>query len=293
MTPTSTPTKQVPGLYHHRLGDLTITAVNDDYLPFSFDYVTHIDPPEAAKLSAAAFRIDPPRLTVNAFAIHTPEGVVLVDSGGGAMVGDTLGHMPANLALAGVDPSEVTAILLTHLHPDHAGGLVDAAGNARYPNAELVMHPAEAAFWLSPGALANAPEAVKPSVQMAQTATAPYRSRLRTLSSGEARPGIAIVPEPGHTPGHSGWMISSGGQKLLIWGDIVHLPGLQFALPRIGLAFDANVDQAHQTRLQILGMAATDRLQVAGMHLDFPPFGHVQKQGQTYAFTPLTWSPVL
>lgn len=140
---------------------------------------------------------------------------MLIDSGCGGMVGDTLGNVPANLAAAGINPSKVTAVLMTHLHPDHAGGLIDAAGGARYPNAELVMHTDEAAFWLSPDALANAPEGVKPSVKMAQAATAPYRDRLRTLSSGEALPSIAIVPEPGHTPGHSGWMISSGGHTLV------------------------------------------------------------------------------
>ena len=293
MSAASHPTRQVPGIYHHSLGDLTIAAVNDGYLPFSFDYVTHIDPPEASKLYAASFRTDPPRITVNAFAINTPQGVVLIDSGCGSAAGDTLGNVPANLVAAGINPSDVTVILMTHLHLDHVGGLVDAAGNARYPNAELVMHTEEAAFWLSPDALGKAPEGLKPTVQLAQTATAPYKARLRTLSSGEAFPGFAIVPELGHTPGHSGWMISSDAQRLLIWGDIAHLPLLQFANPRIGVAFDTDDEQAYHTRLNILDMAASECLLVAGMHLDFPPFGHVRKQDQTYTFVPVVWSPAI
>ncbi len=293
MIAASHPIRQVPGIYHHGLGDLTITAINDGYLPFSFDYATHISSPGASKLYAASFRTDPPRVTVNAFAIRAPQGVILIDSGCGNRAGDTLGNVPANLAAAGINPSDVTIILMTHLHTDHVGGLIDAGGNARYPNAELVMHTDEAAFWLSPGALAKAPEGVKPSVQVAQAATAPYKARLRTLSSGEAYPGFTIVPEPGHTPGHSGWMIRSGAQKLLIWGDIAHLPLLQFAEPRIGVAFDTDDEKAYRTRLRILDMAASERLLVAGMHLDFPPFGHVRKQDHTYTFVPVVWSPAL
>ena len=207
----------------------------------------HIDPSEASRLYAASFRSDPPRITVTAFAIHTPEGAVLIDSGCGSMVAGTLGYVPASLAAAGINPSDVTTILMTHLHPDHAGGLIDAAGNARYPNAELVMH-ADEAFWLSPNALDNAPEQLKPSVQMAQAATAPYQARLRTMSNGDALPGFAIVPEPGHTPGHGGWMISSGGQKLL--GRHSASAGLQFADSRIGVAFDVGRGAGRRWRLR-------------------------------------------
>jgi glyoxylase-like metal-dependent hydrolase (beta-lactamase superfamily II) len=141
--------------------------------------------------------------------------------------------------------------------------------------------------------MAAAPEAMKSAFITAQAATSPYKDRMRTLSSGEAVPGISIVPEPGHTPGHSGWMLTSGSDTLLVWGDIVHLPGLQFADPRIGLVFDSDADQAFQTRKRIFDMAATDRILVAGMHLDFPPIGHVQRMGQTYAFAPLVWQSVL
>ena len=293
MTLASHPANQVPGVYHHRLGDFTVTALNDGYLPFSFDYVTQIDPAEAAQRSAAAFSADPPRAAVNAFAVHTPGGVVLIDTGCGSKMADTLGKLPANLAAAGVGPSDVVAILLTHLHGDHIGGLIDEGGNACFPNAELVMHADEAAFWLAPDMLANAPDALKPSVAMAQAATAAYKPRLRTLSSGEALPGFTIVAEPGHTPGHSGWLIESAGQTLLVWGDIVHLPALQFSDPRIGLVFDIDGEAAYQTRLQVLEKVASERLLVAGMHLDFPPFGHVSKRDGAYAFMPLTWSPVL
>ncbi len=287
------PTKQVPGVYHQALGELTITAVNDGYLPASFDYVTNIDPAEGSRLLAAGFRADPPRITVNAFAVHTPGGVVMIDSGCGGTMGPTLGGVHANLTAAGVDPAAVKTVLITHLHPDHCGGLVNGAGEALYPNAELVMHEKEAGFWLAPGALEAAPDGAKDYFRGAQAATAPYKDRIRTLASGEAVGGIGIVPEPGHTPGHSGWLITSGGANLLIWGDIVHLPGIQFSQPRVGMVFDADSEQAYQTRLRILDMVATDRVMIAGMHLDFPTFGHVEKRGDGYAFIPGVWTIAL
>jgi glyoxylase-like metal-dependent hydrolase (beta-lactamase superfamily II) len=287
------PTTQVPGLYRHRLGEFTITAINDGYLQAAFEYVTHIDPAEGSKRLAAGFRADPPRITISAFAVHTPKGIVLIDSGCGSLIGETGGRVATNLATAGIDPADVVTILLTHMHLDHVGGLTDGTGLANYPNAELVLHKDEAAFWLSADRMAAAPEAMKSAFITAQAATSPYKDRMRTLSSGEAVPGISIVPEPGHTPGHSGWMLTSGSDTLLVWGDIVHLPGLQFADPRIGLVFDSDADQAFQTRKRIFDMAATDRILVAGMHLDFPPIGHVQRMGQTYAFAPLVWQSVL
>ena len=96
---------------------------------------------------------------------------------------------------------------------------------------------------------------------------------------------------PGHTPGHSGWLLASGADTLLIWGDVVHLPGIQFALPEAGLAFDTDSDEARRSRRRALDMAATDKLLVAGMHLDFPTFGHVVKAGTGYAFVPSVWRP--
>ena len=101
------------------------------------------------------------------------------------------------------------------------------------------------------------------------------------------------MPEPGHTPGHSGWLIASGAESLLIWGDIVHMPGVQFPRPGAGMGFDVDGDQAIATRQRIFDMAATDRLAVAGMHLDFPCFGHVAKASKGYAFIPNVWTPAV
>jgi len=118
-----------------------------------------------------------------------------------------------------------------------------------------------------------------------------YRGRVREVAAGEVLPGVTVVPAPGHTPGHSGWLVASGGESLLIWGDVVHMPGVQFARPGAGMGFDIDGAQAIATRLRLMDMAATDRLLVAGMHLDFPAFGHVARAGESYAFIPEVWMP--
>ena len=291
MTTAFRPTHQAPGVHHRSVGEVLVTALNDGMFEASFDWLTHIDPAEPPALHAASFRAIPPRITINAFLAQLGERLVLVDSGSGASMGPSLGRLAENLAAMGVAPDTIDTVLLTHLHPDHVGGLVDAAGNALLANAELIVHAAEPAFWQDDAVLAQASEENRGFIQLARGVLDAYRGRVRTIAAGEGLPGITAVPAPGHTPGHTGWMIASGGDSLLIWGDIVHLPGVQFARPGAGMGFDIDGAQAIATRQRIMDMAATDRLLVAGMHLDFPAFGHLARAGDGYAFIPEVWTP--
>jgi glyoxylase-like metal-dependent hydrolase (beta-lactamase superfamily II) len=291
MTSAFRPTRQVPGVHHRAVGEVLVTALNDGMFEASFEWLTNIDPAEPAPLHAASFRAIPPRITVNAFLLHLGEQVVLVDSGCGGVMGPSLGRLAENLAAMGVAPDAVDTVLVTHLHPDHVGGLVDAEGKALLPNAELIVHEAEPAFWQDDAVLTQASEADRGFIQLARATLEAYRGRVRLVASGEVLPGVTVVPEPGHTPGHTGWLIGSGDDQVLIWGDIVHMPGVQFARPGVGMGFDVDGAQAIATRQRILDMAATDRLLVAGMHLDFPAFGHVARAGDGYAFIPEVWTP--
>jgi glyoxylase-like metal-dependent hydrolase (beta-lactamase superfamily II) len=291
MTTAFKPTHQTPGVHHHAVGDVVVTALNDGMFEASFDWLTNIDPAEPPALHRATFRAIPPHITVNAFLVQIGERLTLVDSGCGGIMGPSLGRLADNLAAMGVAPAAVDTVLLTHLHPDHVGGLVDAAGNALLPNAELIVHEAEPPFWQDEAVLAQATEDQRGFIQLARTVLDAYRGRVRTIASGEALPGVTAIPAPGHTPGHTGWLIASGADSLLIWGDIVHLPGVQFARPTAGMGFDVDGAQAIVTRQRIMDMAATDRLLVAGMHLDFPAFGHLARTGDGYAFIPEVWTP--
>jgi len=287
----SPPQRQAPGVHHLAVGDATVTALNDGMIDAAFEWLTGLPPAEATALHHAAFRHTPPKITVNAFLVHMPGRLVLVDGGCGTSMGPGTGELAAGLASMGVAPEHVDVVLATHLHPDHVGGLLDSDGHAVFPNAELLVHEAESRFWGDDAVLAKLSDQDKDFANLARAAVAAYGNRLRQVSNGEVLPGISAVPAPGHTPGHTGWLIASGGDSLLIWGDVVHMPGVQFARPDAGMGFDVDGAQAIATRRRIMDMAASDRLRVAGMHLDFPAFGHVARAGDGYAFVPEVWRP--
>ena len=280
----------LPGALRWTLGDLTITALNDGWFQASLDLVTGISKEEAGRLQVAGFRTEQPKVTLNAFLI-TGAGrkPVLIDAGYGELApSGTLGRLASALALTGVKPEEIGTVLVTHLHPDHVGGLT-TGGAAAYSNAEIVVHADEAAHWLPDEALAKAPDGAKPYFEGARKALAPYAERMREHRGGEVLPGITAVPLPGHTPGHCGVRIVSGGQSLLIWTDVVHLPAIQFKNPEAGVGFDVDGDGARATRKRIMEEAARERTLIAGCHLEFPTFGYLDRDGTGYRFVPALW----
>ena len=281
-----------PGVHHIRLGDAVVTALNDGQFDADIGWVTGLPAVEAEAVLREGFRVLPPRITVSCFLLRTDKRTIMVDTGAGTGFGHVLGAAKRRLASVGVTPESVDAILLTHAHGDHVGGLLDDAGDAAFPKAELIISGAETTYWLDKEIQAKAPAHAQGGFETAQKCLAPYAKRTRRIHhGGEVLPGITAFELPGHTPGHTGWIVASGGATLFIWADVVHLPGLQFAHPEAGLAFDVDGAQGQVSRKRALDFAATDRLLVAGMHLDFPTFGHVRRVGSAYAFEPLVWAP--
>ncbi|MDI3306199.1 MAG: MBL fold metallo-hydrolase [Acetobacteraceae bacterium] len=288
------PEKQVPGVYHRRVGDITVTALSDGYLDGSMAVIQNIAPEEAARMLREAFRPVPRRTAVNTFLIQSAGRVALVDTGCGNAMGPTGGRLFENLAAMGVEPGEVDAVLLTHMHPDHSNGLADAEGRRLLPNAELVLHAAELAYWHDDAAMARADESSRQrNFQAARDQAAPYRDRIRSFTGGEVFPGVTPMPLPGHTPGHTGYMIASGKDSLLIWGDIVHVPEIQVPRPEVTMAFDVDPAQAEATRRRVFDMVATDGQAIAGMHLHFPGQAHLVRRGDGYVLLPDAWSMAL
>jgi glyoxylase-like metal-dependent hydrolase (beta-lactamase superfamily II) len=260
-----------------------MTAFSDGPFPAPLDSFVDFDRTEVERLAGKS--IDQQVvLAVNCYLLRIGGRHVLIDTGCGETMGPALGQLPKSLRAFGVAPEAIDTILLTHIHPDHAFGLTDADGRPTYPNAELVVHEDEARFWLDRDVPSGAPERLRRNIAKGQAATAPYRARLRTVRDGEVLPGVDATLLAGHTPGHTGWLIHSGKDTVLVWGDVVHLAAVQVPRPEAALVFDVDPQRARETRARIFDRAAADRLCVAGAHLDFPGFGMIERRGTGYRF---------
>jgi glyoxylase-like metal-dependent hydrolase (beta-lactamase superfamily II) len=266
-----------------RVGDFTVTAVSDGLLKTGFEVVLNIAAEECGRLSGCAADA-PVWLPVNSFVISRGGEHILVDAGGGGNMQPTLGKLPENLRAAGFAPESIRTILLTHLHSDHANGLIDGSGAAVFPQAEVILHEQESRFYLEREPNAQDSERVQRAIPVTKQVTAPYRDRLRKIADGEVLPGITAILQPGHTPGHTTWLIESGGDRLLIWGDIVHLPAVQVPRPDSSLVYDVDPVLAPQTRARVLEWVARERLPVAGAHMPFPGFATVTRREGGYAY---------
>lgn len=263
-------------LPNQQIGDSTITAVSDGYLHASFDFLANIDPADASRMQENAGIKDHTSIHINCYLIRGGGRTVLIDAGAGGFK-QWGGRLKPNLLLAGIQPSEIDAILLTHAHPDRVGGLMDSSGEAVFPNAELVAHHREVAFWQDEGNLSRAPDRARSNFLVARQVFDGYRDRLRTFEGGEVLPGVTAMPLPRHTAGHTGYRLDSGNKNLLVWGDIVHFPQIQVPRPEVSIAFDQDAHLAANTRSKLLDCVAAEQLLIAGMHLGEPGFARIKR----------------
>lgn len=280
------PVQQVVGAQRRKVGDAIVTAISDGYVPLSADAVPNGSAEELKPLFDTAFQdISNFRAACNAYLVDRGDRRVLIDAGGEVSGFASLGRLDENMEALGIAPDSVDALVVTHLHPDHVGGAITQNGSAAFPNAEMILRQEEYDFWHDD---ANMSDANKAFFDLARNATAAYKDR-QTIFTGdvEVLPGLSAVHLPGHTPGHTGYRLDGGDEQMLIWGDIVHMPPVQFAQPKYYIGFDVNPDQAVETRMKVMDMAAADRMKIAGMHLTFPGFGNVAKGAgaEEYRFT--------
>jgi glyoxylase-like metal-dependent hydrolase (beta-lactamase superfamily II) len=286
---------QVLSAYRHTVGGFEVIALSDGAVDLPLALFAKADPAEAAKILSATGRpTDRLGTQVNAFLVNTGDKLVLIDSGAGNLFGPTLGRFAADLAALGIDPGAVDVIAMTHLHPDHFGGLLTGESKLAFPNAQIFVGEADIKFWLDEAIAAKAPADNKPFFDQARMMVGPYVAAQKYQSSVDGQEvvaGVTAMAAPGHTPGHTMYRVTSGNQTLLIWGDIIHAAALQFPHPEWAIAFDSDQDLAIATRKRVFDMTSTDSLAVAGAHLPFPGIGYVVKSGTGYGYEPLFWAP--
>ncbi len=286
---------QAPGFYRTMLGDFEITALSDGTVDLD---VAKLLAEPAAKTDAAlakSFEHGPLETSVNAYLVNTGTKLVLVDAGAGTLFGPTLGRLLANLRAAGYQPEQVDDIFITHMHPDHVGGL-SANGQPVFPNATLHADKRDSDFWLSQANLDKAPADMKGFFQGAMASVDPYVKLGRYQpfeADGEPVPGIHTMATPGHTAGHTSYRIESKGQQLLVIGDLIHVAAVQFANPGVTIAFDSDAKEAERTRAAVFKLAAKDGALVGAAHLQFPGLGHLRAAGTAWQWVPANYSTEL
>ena len=219
------------------------------------------------------------------------QNALVLDSGGKRIVIETgmssvartpaMGRLGRNMAAAGIDPATVDAVVVSHPHIDHIGGIMAADGNRNFPNAQIYLHAADLDFWLDDARLGTPSEG---SALAARKNLLPNRDRIACYADGEEfLPGVQAILAPGHTVGHTVFMITSGGHSLCHIGDLTHHLIL-VERPRMEIAFDTDPSEGARSRLRVFDMLATMRIPLMSYHLPWPGRGHLERRGEGFRY---------
>ena len=245
-------------------GRWRLWSLSDGYIEMPADLLRDPQNKPVPQATLAA----PLRLSVNCFALAGP-GVdgVLVDSGGGGWA-VTVGRLERTMAEARIDPASITVLALTHTHQDHVHGLLTPDGRVLFPNLKAIVIP----------------EAAVESF-LAEAHLARFRPLLKSVRNGDqVADRLRAVALPGHAPGHTGYAFDTDEDGFLFFGDVVHVPALQFGNPAFSWGYDDDQPTARATRLKVFHDAAETGAWIAGAHLGWPGIGRVVRRGEAYAY---------
>jgi len=284
---------QAPGYYRMMLGDFEVTALSDGTLALPVSKIFgNANPATVEKLLKYAYLKEPVETSVNAYLVNTGSKLVLIDAGTGKLFGPTVGFLLANLQAAGYQPEQIDEIYITHMHPDHLGGLM-SDDQLAFPNAIVRADQRDADFWLSQAHMDAAPEDKKSTFEGAMKSIGPYAAagKFKPFAGDtELVPGVRAMSSAGHTPGHTTYVVESNGQKLALWGDLMHVAAVQFADPSVYLKFDTDTNAATIQRKKAFADAARQGYWVAAAHLPFPGIGHLRARASSYVWIPANYS---
>ncbi|MBX9829223.1 MAG: MBL fold metallo-hydrolase [Xanthobacteraceae bacterium] len=283
---------QAPAFHRFRIGEFEATVVSDGPLVLGapsgdvFNGVSKED--MVAILNSHFLPTDSVELDQNTLVVNTGRHLVLFDTGTGPTLkalGPYAGKLMGNLKAAGIEPRQIDVIVLTHPHPDHCCGLVTAKGGRVFPNAQIYMAQADFDFFTDESKATN--DMFKMLIGAARQNLLPNRDRIVFIKDGqEIVPGIQAMLTPGHTVGHTSYMITSQGQSLFNTGDVCHHPIISTERPRLPFAFDTDGAQGVASRLRVFDMLASSRTRMIAYHFPWPGVGFIGKERDAYRFFP-------
>jgi len=282
---------QTPYFYRFAHGKMQATVVSDGILPLGEPSGSFLgtSKEEVGKLLTDNF-LSPSAVVLeqNILVLNTGDKLVLFDTGMGTsqMFGPTPGKMMANLKVAGIDPKDIDAIVATHAHCDHVWGIMGDDGSRNFPNAQIYISQADFDYWTDEAKLGmKDPAYMKPFVEGARKNLLPNKDRMVFFKDGqEFLPGIQAMAAPGHTVGHTIFMITSDGKSMAVTGDLTHHQVLLVEKPRIEFAYDTDPKLSVKSRVRVLDMLAAQKIPLLAYHFPWPGIGHVAKQGEGFRF---------
>ena len=277
--------------FRRKLGAIEITVISDGVLivPLSFQLPDTPMPEAAALLTAHGLPPDGMPSPTNVTLVKTGNELVLIDAGSGSNFQPTAGKLAENMEAAGLDPASVTKVVFTHCHADHLWGAIDDFDDSeRFPKASYVISAPEWDFWTSPNTVTSVPDWLRGMAIGGARILKRLEGKIERRRAGDAvAPGLTYEATAGHTPGHMAVMAESGGERLLVIGDVLAHPAISFARPDWRFRSDFDADLAVTTRKRMLDRLVLDRLPLIGFHLPFPGHGIVEKSGSAYRFLPV------
>jgi glyoxylase-like metal-dependent hydrolase (beta-lactamase superfamily II) len=294
--------KQNSSWYRYKVGDFEITVVTDGvtFGPLPDIYVQNVPKNDvSAALAAMHYAPDKTSNWYNPIVVNTGSKLVAIDAGGGPpafqQTKGTLGQYHNNLAAAGIDKNAVDVVILSHSHGDHISGLLDSESKLAFPNAEILMSAVDIKFWSDDTNASRFPDPVKGQFANFKRVWGALNGKVTQYEgSKELAPGITSMPTPGHTPGHTSFMIASGSDRLIHQVDVTAGMGTLFVQnPGWYFLFDVDGPLAEQTRRKFYDMVIADKLRVQGFHFPFPAVGNIDKDGDHYRWVPSAWNPTI
>lgn len=276
----------------HRVGEIDVVTLREGHRTFPLKEAEFIHNASMAEINAALAEagMPPDQMTIvfNPIAVRTGGEWYLFDTGNGPQpAGSTAGLLMASLAAAGIAPETIPHVVISHFHGDHINGLL-AAGVAAFPNADILVPEREWTFWNDEGERARAaPGRMQELFANVARVFEKLRDRVRTYRGGEEiAPGITAVDTPGHSIGHTSFLVESGGERLYIQSDVTNHPALFARNPGWQARFDQFPDEAVATRKKVYEMLLAEKLLVQGFHFPFPSRGFIQRAGDGYRVVP-------